>query len=267
MQAPWIPLKRNCNGRCVKNRLKIPKRQVESLPTIHLDDTTVPYVVKQSPRRTRVSLVVVDGSVEVRMPESLPIDYAETYLVEKKDWILKHVRKHLARPPPSVTAFAEGDTLPLFGESLHLSVIKGAKTRFELEDRTLLLYRHPRATKRFLTKKLKDFYAQQLLRHLEQRIPHFASKGLEFPKKISVREYRRKWAACLSDNSLRFNWKLALAPPEVIDLVLVHELVHLRIRNHSKLFWATVTRYIPNRKELDEWLKSNASSLKIIIKD
>ncbi|RMG37026.1 MAG: M48 family peptidase [Methanobacteriota archaeon] len=237
------------------------------MPTIQLDGTAISYVVKHSPRRTRVSLVVLGDSVEVRMPQSLPADYAETYLVEKKEWVLKHVRKHRERPLPPEISFAKDDVLPILGKECRMIVTSGSKTQFELKGEILHLQRHPRATKKFLAQKLKDFYAQQLLQYLETRIPFFVSKGLDFPKGLSVREYKRKWAACLSDNSLRFNWKLGLAPPEVIDLVLVHELVHLRIRNHSKLFWATVTKYIPNRKELDTWLKENSSGLDVRIRD
>lgn len=239
---------------------------LHSVPTIVLDGLQVNYTVKHSSKRTRVSLVVVDGSVEVRMPQSLPEDYAQTYLKEKKDWILHHVRKQLDRPKPLETSFSEGDVLLLFGEKYRLSVNIGQKTTIRSADGTIIMTAHPRATPKFLLKQLKVFYSKELMSYISQRVHYFVTKGLDAPKTVEVREYRRKWAACLSDNTLRFNWKLALAPREVIDLVIVHELVHLRIRNHGKLFWATVSNYIPNRKELNEWLKNNSTALNIIVR-
>jgi predicted metal-dependent hydrolase len=78
---------------------------------------------------------------------------------------------------------------------------------------------------------------------------------------MSVRGQRARWGSASRDGSLSFNWRLLLAPPFVLDAVVVHELAHLRIRGHSRSFWSLVERHAPRTVEARRWLRAHHREL------
>ena len=84
--------------------------------------------------------------------------------------------------------------------------------------------------------------------------------GVRF-QRLAVRSQRSKWGSCSARGGLNFNCLLLLAPAEVLDYVVVHELCHLREMNHSPRFWAEVARVFPDYAAARRWLKQNGESL------
>jgi predicted metal-dependent hydrolase len=84
--------------------------------------------------------------------------------------------------------------------------------------------------------------------------------GVRF-QRLAVRSQKTKWGSCSSKGGLNFNCLLLLAPPEVLDYVVVHELCHLLEMNHSQRFWAEVGRAYPHYAAARKWLKQNGSAL------
>lgn len=103
--------------------------------------------------------------------------------------------------------------------------------------------------------------AQQAKQALPERVAHYASLlGVSYGR-ITVRAQRSRWGSCSAKGNLNFNCLLMLAPPEVQDYVVVHELCHRLELNHSQRFWAWVERIVPDYKLHRKWLKDNGSSL------
>ncbi|KAA3602278.1 MAG: M48 family peptidase [Candidatus Scalindua sp. AMX11] len=73
----------------------------------------------------------------------------------------------------------------------------------------------------------------------------------------------KKWASCSKKGSLNFHWKCILAPLDVLSYIVVHELVHLKIANHTKQFWNEVDKVIPDYEKHIEWLKNNGAAMEI----
>ena len=94
-----------------------------------------------------------------------------------------------------------------------------------------------------------------------QRVAHYAPLVGVAPERITVRAQRTKWGSCSSRNNLNFNCLLLLAPPEVLDSVVVHELCHLKHMNHSKSFYDEVLRIFPDYPPCDRWLKEHGPEL------
>ena len=79
--------------------------------------------------------------------------------------------------------------------------------------------------------------------------------------RIRIGGQRTRWGSCSSRGTLSFNWRLVLAPVEVLDYVVVHELCHLRVPNHSRRFWALVERHRPHWRDQRDWLRRHGGEL------
>ena len=92
---------------------------------------------------------------------------------------------------------------------------------------------------------------------IPRRVAYYAEKlGVSYGK-ITLRQQKTRWGSCSSEKNLNFNWKLILAPPGVLDYVVVHELCHLKEMNHSKAFWDEVGKVMPEYETYKLWLKEN----------
>lgn len=96
---------------------------------------------------------------------------------------------------------------------------------------------------------------------ITERAAHWAAAlGVEY-KRIAIKSQRTLWASCSRRGNLNFNWRLASAPPEVLDYIVIHELCHLKEMNHSRRFWAHVAAACPGYKDIRRWLRRNTAEL------
>lgn len=106
-----------------------------------------------------------------------------------------------------------------------------------------------------------EVLGKQALDIIPKRVQLFAPIiGVGYGK-LTVRNQKTLWGSCSSGGNLSFNCLLMLAPPEVVDYVVVHELCHRRHMNHSKSFWGEVERVLPNYRVQKKWLKDNGNEL------
>lgn len=103
--------------------------------------------------------------------------------------------------------------------------------------------------------------ADEALRVIPGRVAHFAPLvGVTYGR-ITVRNQRTRWGSCSSKGNLNFNCLLMLAPPGILDYVVVHELCHRKVMNHSPKFWAEVAKVMPDYKERQKWLRTEGSNI------
>lgn len=109
--------------------------------------------------------------------------------------------------------------------------------------------------------------AQRALEVIPERVKHYAPLiGVTYGR-ITIRNQRSKWGSCSSRGNLNFNCMLMLAPPEVIDSVVVHELCHRKEMNHSDQFYAEVLKVFPDYWTHHKWLKENGDILMALMPD
>lgn len=133
--------------------------------------------------------------------------------------------------------------------SKHIEKIKETKERVEAEHTEKL------------TREKVIALAEEALKVIPERVEYFAKViGVTYGK-ITVRNQKTRWGSCSSKGNLNFNCLLMLAPPEVLDYVVVHELCHRKQMNHSKAFWLEVEKVLPDYKEARKWLKEDGSQI------
>lgn len=81
---------------------------------------------------------------------------------------------------------------------------------------------------------------------------------------IRLKDTKTRWGSCSSKGNLNFNFRIIMAPKDVMDYIIVHELCHLKHMNHSKAFWDTVAQYMPDYEMYKEWLKKNGMNLYLL---
>lgn len=129
----------------------------------------------------------------------------------------------------------------------HMEQIKRKRAQYESQDIRRLTY-----------EEIKDL-ADKALDYIPKRVSYFAKLvGVDYGR-ITIRNQKTRWGSCSGKGNLNFNCLLMLAPPEVIDYVVVHELCHRKEMNHSKAFWREVERVIPDYKQSVKWLKDEGS--------
>ena len=101
------------------------------------------------------------------------------------------------------------------------------------------------------------------LAKIQERVERYENRLAVKASNIKIMELKNRWASCSSKGNLNFHWKCILLPLDVLSYVIVHELVHLKIDNHTKAFWNEVDKLIPDYTKHVEWLKNNGAAMDI----
>ena len=137
---------------------------------------------------------------------------------------------------------------------LEASIKKLSKN--SLNEGEFLLLGEVKKMEDFRIKNLDLFYKKEIQKILPIKVEEFSKKMQLFPTSISFRKNKRTWGSCNFKNGLNFNILLMKFPIEVMDYVIVHELAHIKHKNHSKDFWNLVAVYCPNYEEIEKLFKN-----------
>ena len=110
-------------------------------------------------------------------------------------------------------------------------------------------------------KALEKRYRQAAEEYIPARVAYYHQFTGGTYQRITIHAQKTRWGSCSGRGTLSFNWRLMLAPPRVLDYVVVHELCHLKHMDHSRNFWNAVAEVMPEYKEYKQWLKENGARL------
>lgn len=225
---------------------------------VTLGTESIDYRVTESAEATEPRIDVDIHGVTIIVPEGSDIDPA-VLIEENRQWVLdkKHKYDQYREQVPD-RRFEEGETFPYLGEP-HTVIVEQRQAAAVVDREIRLASHHVEQTS--IKRALEMVYRRKARERFEARADHYADEmGVEY-QEIEIRNQRTKWGSCSTSGTLGLNWRLMMAPPEIIDYVVIHELVHLREANHTKAFWSMVADYDPNYKEHAEWLDENSSRL------
>lgn len=227
------------------------------------------HVLRKPYRRSIGLTLQVNGRIRVSAPKSTPLSRIEDFLAANTQWIETHLQKYRElRDTYPPKRYVEGETFQFLGEKLKLSFVKSARSRVRIEARDGALFvevpqeawaqgfdpsqPHPQ-----LALAMADFYAREGRAVIGQRLAIYSERMGLMPSAVSFRSQKTRWGSCSSRGKISLNWRLIVAPLEVIDYVVVHELSHLRFYNHSQSFWDLVGTQLPRYAELRQWLRDH----------
>ena len=205
----------------------------------------------RSKRKTLALIVEADGSLTVRAP--LRMKDADI-----RDWI-KRKQAQVRKDAPRPREFVDGENFLFLGKGYPLRIIPRGKPALVLDESFRLTNSAQAKAESVFT----AWYKKQARKILTERVTYFAQAHDFRVKKIRISSARTRWGSCSTKGTLSFTWRLVMAPLEIIDYVVVHELCHLRVMNHSREFWALVEDLLPGYKARRAWLKKHGGILKL----
>lgn len=211
-------------------------------------------------KRKSIALVLThDATLIVRSPLKTSVDYLKNLVNTKRDWIRAKLLEIQSRPKPKAKEFVNGESFFCLGKSYKLEIVDSFGFDIELKD-NLLLSREKVPYARDVVIK---WYKSVAENKIKERCEWYSSLTGYKPLSIKITGAQKRWGSSGSKGTVNFSWRLIMAPLEIIDYVIVHELVHLEQRDHSRLFWNKVENIMPDFKERQKWLKDNERTLSI----
>ena len=218
-------------------------------------------IISQLIRSNRRSISLeVDASAKliVKAPFFMPMGLINRFVTEKQGWIVKQIEKR-SKHPKIKKQYIDGEEFLFLGNVYKLTI--GNHKEIAFSDKGELHF--PRGLTFRIQKELERFYIKQAKEIIIIRVEYHAKLMNLNYNSILFSDTRSKWGTCTSKNCLQFNWRLILAPLIVVDYVIVHELTHIKEKNHSRKFWSIVGSYKPAYRQHRKWLNENAHKLVI----
>lgn len=216
-----------------------------------------PDKIIRSRRRSIALMITSDAMLVVRAPLFTPFDYIQKLIDKKTNWINKKIEELQSKPKVLPKEFVSGEGYLFLG--------KAYKLKFT-EDKDIELQSSLMFPKSFLSTArdtLVDWYRTQALKKISERVDWY-TKIMGFNSaEIKITNAQKRWGSCGPKGTLNFSWRLIMAPLQVVDYVVVHELVHLTEKNHSRKFWGKVKIAMPDYLQHMNWLKENSSVLNL----
>jgi predicted metal-dependent hydrolase len=211
--------------------------------------------VRTSKRARRLRLVSSINGVEAIVPTNYRAEELESFVSSKRDWIIKTSR-YYSRLKERCGGLEPG-TIYFLGSKYRFNIVKDRQRSVVVSDAMKVITFHMIDRRRY-KHYVEGWYREQTGRIIAERLPALAARlGLRY-NKVSIKSQTSRWASCSKKGNLNFNLLLAAAPPEVIDYVIIHELMHLLELDHSPRFWQLVEQADPDYKKHKEWLASYA---------
>lgn len=213
--------------------------------------------VLRSARRSVAIFIERDGSVSIRAPQAVS-DEQLTKVVEKKlPWIYRNLAlwRELNRNTPK-REFVSGESFYVAGQPCILDVRDDVEEPLSLVSDRLVLKRSHQAKAEEL---LRAFYRKLGYEQLPGLISRYAPRLGVVTGKLRVWELQNRWASCSERGNLNFHWKVMSLPGDVLEYLVVHELTHIKHRNHTKDFWNEVGKVLPSWEASAAWLRNNGA--------
>lgn len=248
--------------------------------TLYYQNKTIRYTIRRSTRRRTVGITIDVQGVQVAAPRRMPLEQVIALVNTKARWIAEKHTEFKSRSGPR-KRFVSGEEFLYLGRRVNLQIqsegadprprrgrykpgssmqpelfdfnFAPAKTRpkaaVALKGKVLRVQADASSMQsKEVREMLEDWYKARAREVIVRRVQHYADQlGWRMPT-VLIRNQKKRWGSCNAKGELRFNWRLVMLPLRVLDYVVVHEMAHLKVLNHSPRFWALVEQIMPDYK-------------------
>lgn len=201
--------------------------------------STPSFTLIRASRRTLSLQISAEKWLIVRAPFSMPEDIIHAFVEKKSDWIMKHLSGY------QDTNAHENKSLYYLGQTQAIEYHPLQKESLLYTDWVFTFSGHIRDSKREWAT-LEKWYRKEAKLHMTERVAYFSKQyNLQY-QGVTITWALTRWGSCSGRNRLSFPWRLMMAPREVIDYVVVHELAHTVHKDHSLRFWKLVESITPD---------------------
>jgi len=219
-------------------------------------------LIRSKKRKKTISLrIKEDGRIVLHVPYHTPKGEIERFIKEKETWVIKKISEKERSIKETEKAFTPGEKFLYLGESYPLEIresdhqgpsLKLSSGKFILDQGHI--------------EEAKDifilWYKREAKVIIAGRIDYYSNRLRLFPKGIKITSPKHRWGSCSRDNRLSFSWRMIMAPLTIIDYILIHELAHIKEKNHSRRFWRYLESILPDYRRQRLWLKENGHRLR-----
>ena len=225
---------------------------------IILDNHNFTLIHRTNKKIKRISLVIENkDEIIVKTPLKFKSHMLKQIVYDHKEWILKSLYRV---PAKNEFDFVSGGEIPFLGIRYPMILEENNKiknVKFSLiDDKFIVQYNKEKQSYDDFINGLKIFYKYNTIKIIDPIFDEWTYKTKLYPNNISYRFVKTRWGSCSFQNNISINYKLLQFDKKCIEYVVLHELCHIKEKNHSKKFWNLVSLYMPDYKEVEKMLKS-----------
>lgn len=218
--------------------------------------------IKNIIRSNRKSFCIeIDDSGEIilRVPKNAKKEEIKKFLFKHRNWIEKKLDLVNNKVKYKEKKFTEKEKFLFLGKEYELEIVKEQTEPIIFKDKFLLSEKFlPNAKEVFI-----DWYKKEAYKIIYEKVKFYLKLSNYKFNRIRITSANKRWGSCSPNGNLNFSYRLAMAPIEIIDYVVVHEIIHLVDKSHKKSFYEKVEKILPDYKERVKWLNENNYLLKI----
>ncbi|WP_411735642.1 M48 family metallopeptidase [Paenibacillus sp. M2] len=231
--------------------------------------TVIEYKLTHKPNKKDISIIVdlLEG-VQVVAPVSVSQQRLDEIMYQKAPWILK--KQYAFREieiESTPLEFLSGEKIRYLGKGYRLKVIKQntGQPSLSFKNGRFIASLPSCYNQQQQTEELKqlciNWYKLQGTSKLRERIKHYSKLTELMPTSVTLKDQEKRWGSCTKNGNLLINWRIMMAPLRIVDYVVLHEMVHLKVPDHTEAFWSYLRSVMPDYEERKEWLRINGPTL------
>ncbi|BCS89464.1 M48 family metallopeptidase [Pseudodesulfovibrio sediminis] len=237
--------------------------------TLVIGKTEIPYAIQESAHSKRRRIVVTPDRVDVVIPTGTTQDGAHSFIQARRKWVfdkLEEVRELREQQSPWPGRFVTGAKVLYRGRRMRLNVQEVDGLYGDVTYRNGFYVDAPSkpfkmTTEEYVKYALTEWFKKRVEKDAEEFARKHGKRWSLTPKAIRIKEQKHLWGSCGRDDIINLNWQLIFAPKPVLEYAVVHELCHLKHRNHVDQFWKFVRSVLPDYEERKQWLDNNEKIL------
>ena len=218
-------------------------------------------IIKRTNRKKTVSFRIKNQEVIISVPKFLSDNEIYNLVEIKIKWIKNKLALEKLNTVSIKRKYENGDIFLYLGSEYSLKIKKSSRDNIYIKDKNLIVEAKNVLTKNSIKNNIKNWYISESKKYLTKTNSYYEILIGVKSNKLLFGQYKSKWGSCNSKKTISYDWRIIMAPFEVIHYLIIHELCHIKYPNHSIYFWKYVEKYMINYKIQKKWLKNNSNKL------